>query len=126
MANKDRSQSTSLVMRKRYGAMLREMRQEAGLTQQEVAAHLGYDYYTMVSQIERGLGRIPPEDLPVWASLYRKDPKEFAKLALYWTDPYVYAAIWGVNPIDEQKLPHIRTTNEKRSTSGSAGRGRRA
>ena len=102
---KDRSSSTALILRKRLGVLLRQAREEAGLTQRDIAAHLGYDYYTMVSQIERGLGRIPPEDLTTWATLLKKDPKEFTRLNLYYTDPYVYEALWGINPLDEQKLP---------------------
>ena len=85
---KDRTSSSALILRKRHGVLLRQMREEAGLTQRDVAAELGYDYYTMVSQIERGLGRIPPEDLETWAKLLRKDSKEFAKLSLYFTDPF--------------------------------------
>lgn len=106
----DRSSPTSLVMRKRFGAILKEQRETAGKTQRDVAELLSYDYYTMVSQIERGLGRIPPEDLVVWAAAYRQPLKDFAKSYLYWTDPYVYSALYGINPVDEQALPHVART----------------
>lgn len=101
----DRKSPTSLLMRKRFGSHLRQMREEAGLTQRDIAAHLGYDYYTQVSQIERGLGRVPPEDIGTWAKLLKQDPKDFAKLVLYWTDPFIYQALYGINPYDDQKLP---------------------
>lgn len=101
----DRSSSNAKIMRKRLGAYLKQLREEAGLTQRDVAEKLGYDYYTMVSQIERGLSRLPVEDLLKWAELLRVDPKKLGKTVLYWTDPYVYQALYGVNPLDEQKLP---------------------
>lgn len=109
----DRSSPTSLVMRKRYGAHLKQLREDCGLTQRDVAEKLDYDYYTMISQIERGLGRVPPEDLPTWAAAYRQPLKEFAKTYLYWTDPYVYSALYGINPIDAERLPHPPRTAEK-------------
>lgn len=100
--------SNALLMRKRFGKLLKQWREDAGLTQRDVAADLGYDYYTMVSQNERGLARVPPEDVLGWARLLRKDPKEFAKNVLYWTDPYIYAAIYGIDPLAEQNLPHSK------------------
>lgn len=100
-----RSSSSNRVMRKRFGALLKQMREEAGLTQQQVAAELGYDYYTMISQIERGLARPPADDLMKWSELYKVDPRDLGKLTLYWTDPFVYQSLYGINPYDDQKLP---------------------
>jgi len=106
----DRTSATSKTLRKRFGAKLKVWREEAGLTQHDLAIKLGWNYYTMVSQIERGLSRIAPEDIPVWAEMLRRPPKEFAKQYLYYTDPYVYAALYDLNPIDEEKLKHFRPT----------------
>lgn len=106
----DSKSSSAIVMRKRFGAWLKTRREEVGITQRDIAAKCGYDYYTMVSQIERGLARVPAEDILTWADLLQVDPKQFGKLVLYWTDPHVYHAVYGVNPLDEQKLPR---TNAK-------------
>lgn len=108
-----RSDPSARLMRKRFGKLIAEWRTEAGLTQRDIAAELGYDYYTQVSQIERGLARIPPEDVDVWARLLRQDPKEFAKQVLYWTDPHIYRAIYGIDPLVEQKIPNPSIKRKK-------------
>jgi transcriptional regulator with XRE-family HTH domain len=112
---------TSKAMRKRAGAWLKGLREEAGLTQLDVAAHMGYDYTTMVSQIERGLGRVPPEDWPEWASLLRQDLKKFAARMLYWYDPHAHFALFGgVHPHDAEKLAREGTNAHRLSESGLA------
>ena len=46
-------------LRKRAGSWLQERRKAAGLSQIELAARLGLKYYTFVSQVENGFGRVP-------------------------------------------------------------------
>jgi transcriptional regulator with XRE-family HTH domain len=87
-------------MRRRFGAYVKGLRVDAALTQQQVAKALGYEYYTFVSQIERGFARVPPEDIQKWAKVLRVDVSEFAKRVLFFFDPYTYHAIFGgKNPL---------------------------
>ncbi|WP_419469239.1 helix-turn-helix domain-containing protein [Caldimonas thermodepolymerans] len=113
-------------MRKRAGAWLKSLREQAGLTQLEMATRLGYAYLTMISQIERGIGRVPPEDWPTWAELLRVDTREFARQMLYWYDPHAhYALFGGIHPHDAENLPR-ETSNVNRSfESGLAKTGRK-
>ena len=46
-------------IRKVSGAWLREKREAAGLSQKAVAELVGFDYYTFISQVECGRGKIP-------------------------------------------------------------------
>jgi len=43
------------------GASLKRLREDAELTQRDLSMKVGFDYYTMVSQIETGAVRLPAE-----------------------------------------------------------------
>ena len=47
-------------LRREAGLWLRELRERRGLSQRQLASHLGAEYYTFISQLETGRGRIPP------------------------------------------------------------------
>ena len=49
----------SVELRKRAGSWLRARRSELGLSQRELAVRVNMEYYTFISQIEAGRGRIP-------------------------------------------------------------------
>ena len=83
------------LLRRRAGAHLRGLRVDAGLTQQQVAKALGWDYYTMVSQIERGISRLPPEEMPLYAATLGVDLATMAQELLAFYDPHMHAAIFG-------------------------------
>jgi DNA-binding XRE family transcriptional regulator len=48
-------------LRQEAGRWLKAAREAAGLTQAELAQRVGLRYYTFVSQVESGLGRVPIE-----------------------------------------------------------------
>ena len=50
------------------GAWLKDLREEAGLTQLAFARRLGFKYYAFVSQVETGFSRVPTEKLEAWAT----------------------------------------------------------
>jgi transcriptional regulator with XRE-family HTH domain len=54
------SKESSQKLRKQGGTYLKKLRNKSGLTQREVAEAAGFKYYTFISQIENGAGRIPP------------------------------------------------------------------
>ena len=49
------------TLRREAGRWLKTAREAAGLTQAELAEKTGLRYYTFVSQVENGLGRVPIE-----------------------------------------------------------------
>jgi transcriptional regulator with XRE-family HTH domain len=113
--------ATAKLMRRRAGGYIRSLRQEAELTQQQVAKHLGYDYYTFISQVELGYGRVPSEDLAKWAEVLRVEKGEFAKRMLSFYDPYLYYAIFGgQHPIEEAR--RWKEANAKVKSTGRASR----
>src|SRR5262245_65326891 len=62
MHNQRRRRSTKRARQShnRSGAWLCELRKKHGLSQRELARRVGAEFYTVISQLEAGLGRIPP------------------------------------------------------------------
>ena len=84
------------ALRKQAGAYVKQLREAAGLTQQQVSKALGLEYYTMISQIEIGKTRVPPDHIAKLAELLEVDPKEFAKRLLSYYDPFMWQILFGV------------------------------
>jgi transcriptional regulator with XRE-family HTH domain len=62
------------TLRREAGSWLKELRREAGLSQMALADILGLKYYTFISQVENGFGRVPTESMEAWARALRVDP----------------------------------------------------
>jgi transcriptional regulator with XRE-family HTH domain len=84
-------------LRKLAGSWLKELRAKAGLSQIELASRLGFKYYTFVSQIENGFGRVPTESMEAWADALGVDPSHFAKELISFYEPELYRLLFGVN-----------------------------
>lgn len=93
------------VLRKEVGRWLASLRQQAGLSQRELADAVGSEFYTFISQIENGKGRIPPNKYGSWADAVRMDRKDFVKTLLSYYDPFTHDILFGeAAPLDT--LPH--------------------
>jgi transcriptional regulator with XRE-family HTH domain len=77
-------------LRKEAGRWLRELRESRGFSQRELAEKTGTEYYTFVSQLETGRGRIPQEDYLRWADALGVEPKVFVRTLLQYYDPVTY------------------------------------
>ncbi|WP_274626596.1 helix-turn-helix domain-containing protein [Arvimicrobium flavum] len=85
-------------LRREGGAWLKNLRENVGLTQRAFSVTVGTDYYTFISQIENGRGRVPPERYKVWAEVLKVDPKEFMQGLMRYYDPYGYEMLFGEFP----------------------------
>ena len=83
-------------LRKRAGAWLQARRKAAGLSQIELAARLGLKYYTFVSQVENGFGRVPAESMEGWARALGIAPGEFARHLLTFYEPELHRLLFEV------------------------------
>ena len=83
------------ALRKRAGAWLQQLRKDAELTQNALSKQLGFEYYTMVSQVESGKTRVPPDKMQAWAEALGQDPREFVKTLLRYYDPYTWQILFG-------------------------------
>ena len=83
------------LLRQQAGRWLKQAREAAGLTQAELAERVGLRYYTFVSQVESGLGRLPIETQGAWAQALGLDPREFARTLLAWYEPELHRLLFG-------------------------------
>ena len=94
-AQQTRSTKHAQEMRKRGGKYIQGLRKAAGLTQKEVADKTGIGYYTLISQIENGGTRLPPDRYERFAEVLGVSSAVFAKEMLRFYDPFVHKALFG-------------------------------
>ena len=80
--------------RKQAGAWLKQGRSAVGLSQVELAGRLGLKYYTFVSQVENGFGRVPTESMEAWARALGIKPSAFARQLLSFYDPELHRLLF--------------------------------
>jgi DNA-binding XRE family transcriptional regulator len=85
-------------LRRAGGVWLRELRERCGLSQRELARLVGAEYYTFISQLETGRGRVPPDRYRAWATALQVDPKLFVKNLLKYYDPMTYDVLFDSEP----------------------------
>lgn len=85
----------SRLLRQAAGQWLRRQREQAGLTQVEVAERIGVRYYTFISQIESGVGRVPIESQRAWADALGIAPDLFARTLLRHYEPELSTLLFG-------------------------------
>ena len=77
------------------GAWLRELREAQGLSQRDLSDALGLDYYTFISQLENGRGKIPSSRYRDWANALGQDTKTFVRKLLMHYDPVSYEILFS-------------------------------
>jgi transcriptional regulator with XRE-family HTH domain len=73
--------------RSKAGCWLRDLREKRGMSQRELAAKVGAECYTFISQLETGRGRIPPDRYFLWADALDVALEEFARSLTAFDDP---------------------------------------
>jgi len=77
-------------LRKEAGLWLRGLREGKGFSQRDLAEETGTEYYTFVSQLETGRGRIAPENYLRWAKALGVEPKVFVRTLMQYYDPITH------------------------------------
>lgn len=90
-ANSEESKEHRLAL----GVWLRELREEQGLSQRDLSEVLGLDYYTFISQLENGRGKIPSNRYRDWAQALGQDSKTFVRQLLMHYDPMSYEILFS-------------------------------
>lgn len=83
-------------LRKEAGTWLKGLRAAAGLSQMELAQKLGLRYYTFISQVENGFGRVPTDSMEAWARALGQQPSAFARRLLTYYDPELHRLLFEV------------------------------
>ena len=84
-------------LRREGGRWLKEQRERAGLSQRQLAERVGAEYYTFISQLETGRGRIPPDRYIAWAHAIGMQPRAFVSELLRFYDPITHDILFGHN-----------------------------
>ncbi|MEL7388970.1 MAG: helix-turn-helix transcriptional regulator [Pseudomonadota bacterium] len=85
---------TAKEMRRDLGYWLKGKREEAGVTQADLASLLKLKYYSFISQVENGACRIPQELYGIWADGIGVERQEFAKIVLQHLEPGLYEILF--------------------------------
>jgi transcriptional regulator with XRE-family HTH domain len=91
-----KAEPTTKELRKQAGSWLKELRGRAGLSQIELAQVLGLKYYTFISQVENGFGRVPTESMEAWARALGAEPSAFARELLVYYEPELHRLLFEV------------------------------
>ena len=89
-----RAASDVQELRREGGKWLKEQRERAGISQRQLAEQVGAEYYTFISQLETGRGRIPPDRYAVWANALQLPTRDFVKAIMRFYDPVTYAILF--------------------------------
>jgi transcriptional regulator with XRE-family HTH domain len=89
-----RNASDVLELRKVAGRWLKEQREACGLSQRQLADKVGADYYTFISQVEMGRGRVPPDKDRIWSEAFGLDARDFVLALLPYYDPVTYEILF--------------------------------
>lgn len=76
------------------GIWLKSLREERGLSQRDLADLLNLDYYTFISQLETGRGKIPEHRYAEWAIALGQDPRSFVQTLLKYYQPSTYQILF--------------------------------
>lgn len=90
-----RSASEVQELRKEAGRWLKELREKRGLSQRQLADRVGVEYYTFISQLETGRGRIPPDRYREWAEALGVPVRKFVYNLLRFYDPVTFEILFG-------------------------------
>jgi transcriptional regulator with XRE-family HTH domain len=94
MPEKAGNTNSASELRKQAGRWLRAKRCDLGLSQRELACRVNMEYYTFISQIEAGRGRVPAERFLDWAKALEIPPREFAINLMKYYDPHMYQMVF--------------------------------
>jgi transcriptional regulator with XRE-family HTH domain len=81
-------------LRRGAGHWLKHLRESKGLSQRDLAEKVGVEYYTFISQVESGRGRIPPDRYRAWAKALGVPPREFVTRLMRYYDPVTYRILF--------------------------------
>jgi hypothetical protein len=81
-------------LRKDAGNWLKDQRLIAGLSQMDLSNSLDLKYYTFISQVENGFGRVPSGSMEKWARALGISPALFARTLLGYYDPDLYRLLF--------------------------------
>jgi ribosome-binding protein aMBF1 (putative translation factor) len=84
-------------LRKECGQWLKQLREARGLSQRRMANVLDLEYYTVISQVENGYGRIPSQQYADWAKVLGIAPRAFVRNLIRYYEPRTYEILFALD-----------------------------
>jgi len=100
---KSTSVKETTELRHAAGLWLKQLRKKQGLSQRALADKLDLNYYTFISQLENGRGKIPSNRYRSWAEALGVDVRVFVKKLMTFYDPATYRILFedkNLQPIE--------------------------
>jgi transcriptional regulator with XRE-family HTH domain len=97
-----RGPSETAELRKEAGRWLRDRREARGLSQRQLAELVDVEFYTFISQLETGRGRIPPDKYRAWAQALGIDARVLVLALLPFYDPITCSILFPNNSTNDQ------------------------
>ena len=95
LSHADRGPTKQISERRaEMGRWLRDAREANGLSQRDLATRLHLDYYTFISQLENGRGKIPTTRYAEWADALNVGRQEFVKKIIFFQEPTTYEILF--------------------------------
>ena len=95
MANhQNLSDPETMRLRKEAGQIIKQLREKSGHSQGTLAKAVGAKVKTFVSQVELGLCRIPPVQVPIWAQELGYSQRDFMLLIMPYYDPIAFSILF--------------------------------
>lgn len=85
-------------LRRQGGAVLKRRRELLGLSQREIADRVGLQSYTIIDQLEHGVGRIEPHQYPQWAEALELPIQRLVAEVLRHIDPCAHELFVSKQP----------------------------
>lgn len=106
-------------LRRGAGRWLKQLREKRGRSQRDLATKVGVEYYTFISQLETGRGRVPASRYTVWATALGVEVRNFVLNLMRFYEPDTYGIIqdYCVNCGDQKchRRPKLRPPRKSRS-----------
>ncbi|WP_336491703.1 helix-turn-helix domain-containing protein [Methylobacterium nigriterrae] len=112
-------------LRREAGKLLKHLREKAGHSQRSFSAEIGSPIYTFVSQVETGRGRVPPDQVRVWANAYGIEARTFLQMIMRFYDPESFAVLYEADPavFDGSAFPAIAEAIGEAPSTNESGAG---
>lgn len=93
--------------RESAGHLIKRLRCRLGLKQKDIAAKIGVEYYSFISQIETGTSRVPTELMGKMAEALEVDPQQLARTLLKHYDPTLYRWLFFYDRVEDLDRPDL-------------------
>jgi transcriptional regulator with XRE-family HTH domain len=77
-------------LRREGGLLLKQRRELLGMSQKQIAERVGLAAYTIVDQLEHGVGRIEPHQFLQWAEVLELPLRRLVAEVLRHIDPFAH------------------------------------